>query len=446
MTAPTTGTARPRILIVSASGELYGSDRSLLDALPELCASFDPVLLLPGDGPAVDAARARGAEVVVLPDFALRRRSLTAGGWVGWSCRLLHGLRAARRLHRQAPFDLVYSNTLAAGLGVLVAGVLRLPHVLHVRETVATPRLLGLALVRTAAWATDTFICNSRHVRDWVVAVAPELHERTVVIHNGVPPRPASPAPRTKLFHVVCVARLHPHKGQTVLLEAFRKLREQGVEAHLSFCGDALPEHRWIEDSLRQEVARTGLGGRVHLRGYVPDVIEQYADADVAVVPSTHPEPFSRVCLEAQALGLPVIATSPGGPQEIVVQGVTGLLVPTGDAPALAAALQRLARDPDARRRMGAAGRARVRSAFAVEVYARRVRAVCEAATEAPGGASPPTWSRSGQGPGRSRRRIAAMRLPSMRRLSTSAGISLSGSETARPRSPGAVGLIGRAS
>ncbi|HOS92663.1 MAG TPA: glycosyltransferase family 4 protein [Armatimonadota bacterium] len=119
------------------------------------------------------------------------------------------------------------------------------------------------------------------------------------------------------------------------------------------------------------------IGPRLHIlegHGNVPALI---AALDVLVLPSAY-EPFGRTLIEAMALAKPVIATDTGGPPEVVVPGHTGLIVPTGDVAALAAAMERLGGDPGLRRRMGEAGHDRVLSSFTAEAHARAVEAVYE--------------------------------------------------------------------
>ena len=101
-----------------------------------------------------------------------------------------------------------------------------------------------------------------------------------------------------------------------------------------------------------------GLGERLRLLGYRDDVAALMAAADIFVLPS-HFEGLPMSVIEAMLTGLPVVATNVRGPREQVVPEVTGLLVPPGDAPALAGALERLVADPALRAAMGAAGRAR---------------------------------------------------------------------------------------
>jgi len=108
--------------------------------------------------------------------------------------------------------------------------------------------------------------------------------------------------------------------------------------------------------------------------GNVPALI---AALDVLVLPSAY-EPFGRTLIEAMALARPVIATDTGGPPEVVVSGQTGLVVPTADVAALAAAMERLGGDAELRRRMGEAGRDRALASFTAEAHARAVEAVYE--------------------------------------------------------------------
>ena len=94
--------------------------------------------------------------------------------------------------------------------------------------------------------------------------------------------------------------------------------------------------------------------------------MDYYQRAALLVMPSFY-ESFGIACLEAMAFGLPVVATRVGGLPEVIEDGVTGLLVPPGDADALAQAMIRLLSDADLRRRMGQAGRERVLKEFTTE-------------------------------------------------------------------------------
>lgn len=383
--------SRLRLLIVQPSAELYGADRALLSALPELTETFDVTLAAAAAGPALDRARALGAEVVVLPDFATRRRHLRPLAVAPWLVRVLVAMARLTRLHRRTRFDVIYSNTLVTTIGPLLSAVWRIPHILHVHECPESNAGFLRAVFLTVRLGTDRVVCNSDATRRFVVERAPSLAARTSVVHNGIDlPEPGPPPPPSDRLRITCVARIHPKKGQSVLIEAARTLVADGVPLELHFYGDHLPEHRPLWTALLDRVDEAGLDKVVTWHGFIDDTAAMYRDCDVAVVPSVMPEEFSLVCVEAQSMRLPVVATGPGGAAEVVVDGETGVIVPPDDAPALAAALAYLADRPDRREEMGERGRARMVANFSRAPYGRRMRDLSlELARKSPAGGPP---------------------------------------------------------
>jgi glycosyltransferase involved in cell wall biosynthesis len=371
--------ARPHVLAVAHSAECYGADRCLQAALPELLEVGGVTVAVPSDGPGIAVMEKLGARVVRLPDFAMRRRYLRPIRLVPWLGRVRHAVRELQRVHDAQPVDVVWSNTLAATLGPLLARRLSARHVLHVHECPDDPKWLPRLLLATAR--ADAVIGNSQFTADWVARLRPALAGKTVVVHNGIDlppvlPRRASAAGRADVLRIACVARIHPKKGHLVLFEALRRARDEGRVWHIDVFGDTLPEHEPLHAEMLAFLATHALGDHVSWHGFVPDVQEQYEQADVAVVPSVLPEEFSLVCLEAMAMVEPVVATGPGGASEVVVDGTTGLIVAPGDATALHDALATLQDDPARRAAMGAAGRARAETAFSRARYAAAVRGI----------------------------------------------------------------------
>jgi glycosyltransferase involved in cell wall biosynthesis len=163
----------------------------------------------------------------------------------------------------------------------------------------------------------------------------------------------ARPALRSDRPLVGNVARLAPQKDHRTLIEAARLV----PEAEFVVAGDG---------ELREELERQAAGSNVRFLGTRDDVPELLASLDVFAFPSL----FEGLCLaviEAQAAGVPVVATPVGGIRETVVDGETGLVVPTGDPPALAAAIRRLLEDRPAAEAMAVEARGRVRERFSVE-------------------------------------------------------------------------------
>ena len=130
-----------------------------------------------------------------------------------------------------------------------------------------------------------------------------------------------------------------------------------------------------LRSTIESRLAALGLDAQIRLLGHRPDVETVFAALDVFVLSSAS-EGLSNTILEAMASGRPVVATRVGGADEMVVDGVTGLLVAPHDPAALAAALARLVRDSRERCAMGAAGRARVESTFDLADAVRRYEAL----------------------------------------------------------------------
>src|SRR5207302_9415189 len=119
----------------------------------------------------------------------------------------------------------------------------------------------------------------------------------------------------------------------------------------------------------KEQVSDLGSEGRFIISDFRRDMPRVLAAYDIFVLPSTSPEPFGLVILEAMASGKPVVATAPGGPSEVVVDGETGYLVPPSSPVDLAAAIEKLLPDPQRRKRMGDLGRERAARIFALPRY-----------------------------------------------------------------------------
>jgi glycosyltransferase involved in cell wall biosynthesis len=129
-----------------------------------------------------------------------------------------------------------------------------------------------------------------------------------------------------------------------------------------------------------------GVRDHVTFHGFVaPDEIRRfYQRGHVLVFPSQWDEPFAAVPVEAMAAGMAVVATTAGGTPEAITDGETGLLVPPGDADALAAQIRRLSEDDDLRLRLGVSAARRAREAFDFDHYVDRLEARYRLATQEP--------------------------------------------------------------
>jgi len=179
---------------------------------------------------------------------------------------------------------------------------------------------------------------------------------------------------------VIAPARLTRWKGQLVLIEAVAELLKRRPGAlRVIFAGDAQGRENYVQ-AMQGAIDEAGLQEAVSIVGHLRNMALAFAASDIAVFPVIEPEAFGRGAVEAQAMGVPVIASNLGGFTETVVEGETGFLVPPGSAQALAAALERMIDEgPAARTAMGQNGRERARALYStaalqaatLEVYQR---------------------------------------------------------------------------
>ncbi|WP_228445835.1 glycosyltransferase family 4 protein [Terricaulis silvestris] len=229
----------------------------------------------------------------------------------------------------------------------------------------------------------DIVIANSEYTREHVLENYAEAKpDRIVTIPRGVDLAVFNPdrisnddiaairalwrvPPGGKEIVLIAPARLTRWKGQLVLIEAMAMLQKRRPgAAKLIFAGDAQGRQSYVED-MTSAIEQAGLRDVVAIAGHLRQMPEAFAASDIALFPVIEPEAFGRGAVEAQAMGVPVIASNLGGFTETVIENETGFLTPPGVAAALAVMIERMI-DLGAEKRveMGGKGRARVQKLY----------------------------------------------------------------------------------
>ncbi len=337
------------------------------------------------------------APVVYLPEYLYQEPARVFRGW-----------RAARRLPGYAEAKRVWLRDLARDrtpnrirrFGQACVLAAELPpeirrihaHFLHTPASVAR----YAALMRGLPWSVSAHAKDIWTTPDWelaeklagaewavtctkagharLAALAPRA-ERVALSYHGLDlarfPAPAAPraardgADPAAPVLILSVGRAVPKKGYETLLEALARL-PPALAWRFEHIGGGpdLPK-------LKDAAARLGLAARIAWRGSQAQeaVLEAYRHADIFALASKVADDGDRdglpnVLMEAQSQALACVATNVSAIPELIADGETGLLAPPGDAAALAAALERLVRDPSLRLRLGAAGQAKIAAAF----------------------------------------------------------------------------------
>ena len=337
---------------------IYGAERSTTLLCRGLQERGHEVTLVCRPGvPLIDHARAMGVRVA--PMVTRNPRTLP----LVW--------QLVRLAKAQGAEILVGHNGRSCRLINITARVLGVP-------SVATMRVLYSAKnFRTAT----RIIAVSEGVRQHILAqgVAPQ---QVVTVHNGAdlarfaPPDDLAACKRAAGFAadetvVGVIARLSVEKGHDWFLSAVAPLAREFPQARFLIVGEGV-----LREELQQRAATLGLAERARFVGYQPEVVPWLAAMDMLVLPSTGMEGFSRTLIEAGAMAKACIASPVGGNAEAIIDGETGLIVPTSDTGALTGAVHQLLSDSATRHAMGRAACARVQAHFSVESMVAKTEAV----------------------------------------------------------------------
>ncbi len=355
---------RPTVVILDSSVAVTGGLRCAQRMARLLSPAFRFVLVLPRS--------ARIAEHELAPFAAVER------------LRLVQLRKSARSAAAYGP------ALLASGAGLLQLLRKHRTQTLVINDFFqlqgAVVRLLGwrgrlVTWVRFDPWRfprplARLWLAAARRSSDEVVAVSLFIQRRlspemgALRIYDSIDPALAMPAPGERTQDVLFVGNYIAGKGQDDAIEAFARIAPRFPEARLLFHGGdmGLAKNRDYRAALKRRVGELGLGNQVEFGGFLDDLPAAMSGARVALNLS-HSESFSLSCLEAQQLGVPVISYRSGGPEEIVIDGETGLLVPVGDIQAAADSLARLLADAELAERMGEAAARSVPERFGPEAF-----------------------------------------------------------------------------
>jgi glycosyltransferase involved in cell wall biosynthesis len=228
-------------------------------------------------------------------------------------------------------------------------------------------------LFRTLLDQADRVTAVSRGALAPLLRELPDVRERASVIYNGVELGAVRSRPVPfDAPELLVLGRLIPAKGGDLAIEAFRRLGGDCPVAHLTFAGTGP-----LQSELEQQVAHSGLAGRVRFLGDVPheEIGGLLESATVLLMPS-RVEGLPMALLEALSRECPVIATRVGGIPEVIQDGVTGRVVPPEDPGALEAAIRLALTDAERTREMARAARRKAEEIFDIDEALRKYEAV----------------------------------------------------------------------
>ena len=359
------------VLQVTPELNAGGVERTTLEMAQAISRAGGLALIASAGGRLEPDLKAAGGELVKLPVQSKNPLTLIANAW-----------RLAR-LARNRHVDIIHARSRAPAWSAWLAARMTGARFVTTFHGIYNARSPLKRFYNSIMAKGDAVIANSEYTREHILSHYVVDPERVIAIPRGAdldvfdaekaPPgdvaamrRAWNVAENDARLVVLAPARLTRWKGQLTLIEA-AKLIEQRRPGTLKviFAGDAQGRLSYVRE-MQAAIDAAGLRETVAMAGHIDTMPAALAACDVAVFPVIEAEAFGRGAVEAQAMGVPVIASNLGGFTETIVEGETGLLVAPGVAGALAAALERMAdMGLEERRAMGVRARARARQLYA---------------------------------------------------------------------------------
>ncbi|HMP89047.1 MAG TPA: glycosyltransferase family 4 protein [Kiritimatiellia bacterium] len=380
------------ILFIHHVPDMYGSSRCLLRMADKLARDGHCVAAtLQEDGPLRNELEKAGTKVFLVREIPALHRSRLARptAWFGMLRDVMLSRRRIKQIFAEFKPDLVHTNSATllpvAGSIAHAAGI---PHILHVRESFLDFGLLWKIYRMVLVFYADKIIAISGFIAG--TFSARQQQAKVVTIYDGLPeqdfinispPAVESFIEKYKLKRplIALVGRIKlKRKGQDVLVNAAAILKHKFPDATYAMVGSPFPGNEDHLDNLKSMIREPGLEDRIVLTGHLDQPLVALAACDISIMASSTPEPLGNVTIESMALGKPVVGTNLGGTPELVQDRKTGLLIPPGDAEAMANALAYLLEHPEEAARMGQLGRERYLNEFTFDQYYEKLAQLYE--------------------------------------------------------------------
>ena len=361
---------------------MHGAERVLLLLLENMTDRFNSVVVLPKNGPLKTRLENLNIKTYVLPINPWICPSGVSDGRFIFSLinNMKENLEAIVCIIKQEKIDIVHTNTSTIIDGALGAAIARRPHIWHLHEILkdnpAFRHIIPLNKVFKNITTLSHKIVSVSTTVDKQITTGEK--ERRCIIHNGINTgyeKRVRGSIRGELglnddiSLILSIGAIIEEKGYEYLIDAIPDIVSQYEKVHFLIVGPVIDS--LLHDNIKKKVCQMGIAKYITFLGYRDDVPEILQEADLFVMPSVK-EAFPLSLLEAMAAGMPVVATKCGGPEEIVIDGETGYLVPSCCGNALKDAILTLLKEKDRAEQMGKNGKRRVEENFGLNTFIER--------------------------------------------------------------------------
>lgn len=357
---------KKNILYINHISELGGGEYGLLNLIKAMDKDkYNLTLLLQNEGPLSNAVQKIGVRV----------RFIKMRGWrkiKNVPQNYLFTLPKIRKMVKELKIDLIHCNTYRLNpYSVLVAKSIGIPCITHIRWFTRKDHIKKFKLdkadllIAMSDYMASFFKNSSCNVRTIYDGIDIDKFKRTEKIRRKI--RKELNIDSDK-FLVGMIAQITPRKGHKDFIKAAALVKDTLPKIRFVVVGGSIIDSTLSLQKLKDYAEEVGASNLIFL-GQRDDVPDIFSALDCFVLPS-HTEPFGLVVIEAMAAKVPVVATCSGGPEEIIIPGESGILIPIKDPNAIANAVTKMFYDKDFRNRSIENAYIRVRDKFDISKYA----------------------------------------------------------------------------
>ena len=374
-----------RILYVSTVSDIVGGELiTLFDLMSKIDRNiYQPILLCPGPGILTQRCQERQIETIFLPGLpshgAQARQNIK---------RLLPNALEVQKIIKSKKIDLIHANSTRAayhtGLAARWAGI---PHVIHVREIYRLPFYSPLK-ARFLDFISDQIIAVSKATQEAITSRRKALAQKVEVVYDGLLSIPEFNRAQVKALRnefgmldyfplMAVIGALHPLKGQEVIVKAMPSILARYPKALCLIVGSPLGEEgKKYQAYLTALIKKNGISDHVVFTGFRQDVPLMMASIDLLLHTPVLPDALPHVLIEASAQNCLMVASNIGGIGEVILDQVTGRLVPVNQPKALAEVVLYLFDHPDYATLLRHTAGERVKTDFSIERHINQIQEI----------------------------------------------------------------------
>lgn len=379
-----------KILYLHTGAELYGADMVLLTLLEGLDKrKYEPIVVLPMDGPLVNKLKANTIEVHVIDYPILRRQYFTPKGLINYSLTYFGSCNKVISMIKNRKIDIVHVNTIAVLEGIYISKKLEVPLIWHVHEILEKPKIVYKVTSALMGKFATKIITVSKAVKSHLFKSGLISEEKFEVIYNGVNTNKFNPnydcselreelSIPNNAFVIGMIGRVNAIKGQDEFIKIASSIIKRNHKVYGVIVGDAFPGQEWRIDDLMKMIDESGCKDNIKYLGYRTDTNILHDLFDVYVLPSISADSLPTVVLESMASKRVVVGYKNGGICEMVRDRESGYLEEIKESTKLAKDIEKIIDNKELYRSMAENGFKRLHNMFSLKSFYENIDSLYE--------------------------------------------------------------------